>query len=78
MLSTKGLSAASCTIRMSIYAAINANTSGVSGLGDSHAWIVIENMGANTITIGTQSLSSGQAVLWDYMEIKLQRVFGII
>ena len=61
VLSIKGLSAASCTIRMSIYAAINANTSGISWLCNSHAWIVIENMGSNTITIGTQSLNSGQS-----------------
>lgn len=54
--------AASNTLRISIYSSVNIPTSSASsGLGDSHSWVVIKNLGSSSVKIGTETLSSGQS-----------------
>lgn len=49
-------------LQISIYAGINAKSaSASSGLGDSHAWIVIKNLG-NPIKIGTYNLGTNKSL----------------
>lgn len=49
-------------MRISIYSTIIIPTSNAClGLGDSHAWVVIENLGSSSVTIGSETLSSGQS-----------------
>ena len=57
-----GSSYAASNLQISIYAGINAKSaSASSGLGDSHAWIVIKNLG-NPIKIGTYNLGTNKSL----------------
>lgn len=63
MPSSSNVSAANY-LNIYIYAAINtkSSSSGSSGLGNSHAWIVIKNNTSSQVTIGNYKLNSNASV----------------
>lgn len=60
---TNNVSAASY-LNVYIYAAINtkSSSSGSSGLGNSHAWIVIKNNTTSQVTVGNYKLNANSSV----------------
>lgn len=60
---TNSVSAAS-NLNVYIYAAINtkSSSSGSSGLGNSHAWIVIKNNTSSQVTVGKYKLNANASV----------------
>ena len=60
---TNNVSAASY-LNVYIYTAINtiSSSSGSSGLGNSHAWIVIKNNTTSQVTVGNYKLNANSSV----------------